>query len=95
MVWQVFKDEDRKLFEILGQTHDDSVMTIRTAEMTEYDIYAQCSTTPAEASREHVQGTFVAYGYKYQEGLFRELCVELERRKAKGIKKDVLSRSKK
>jgi len=93
--WEIFKDEDRHLFEILGVSEDDTLLTNRTAEMLEYDIYVQCDTPPANTPRESLFRTFEGYGYKHQEGLFRERLSELQARKIQGRKKHVRERWKK
>ncbi len=93
--WEIFIDEDRKPFEILGLTDDDTLLTNRTAEMLDYDIYAQCSTTPAETTRESLVSIFENKGYTYRKGLYGQLCFQLIERKARGQKKRVFERGRK
>lgn len=91
-VWLVFRDEDRRLYEILGVSTDDTNLTNKTAEMLEYDIYAQCDTPPADTPIEQLKEYREKAGYEYKEGLFGELVNELGKRKFRGLKKHVRDR---
>jgi hypothetical protein len=91
-VWLIFKDEDRRLYEILGASSDDTNLTNKTAEMLDYDIYAQCDTPSADTPIEQSKEYFEKSGYQYKKGLFGELNNELEKRKFRGLKKHVRDR---
>lgn len=77
-VWEVFKDDSSKEFEILGRTTDDSQLTNNSAEMQEYGIGVRCETPVGSLSEEEIRSGLERCGYKYKDGLYTERLKDLE-----------------
>ena len=77
--WEIFKDDDEQLFEILGKSINDTQLTNNTAEMQDHGINVRCETAPASTSLDSIKSNMESYGYRYEEGLYRRRLADLQR----------------
>jgi hypothetical protein len=81
--WEIFKDDERRTFEILGESFDDTQLTNIVAEMIHLGMPVRCETPSVDIPRKQIIQEFNTMGYQHREGLYREMLIELNRRRGR------------
>ena len=79
--WEVIKDDDEQTFEVLGLSSDDTRINKLTCEMQHLGMHVRCETIPCDTPRSQIPGEYAQIDYRPEDGLYRRLHSEFERRR--------------
>ena len=76
-------DDSTKTVEILGLSYDDTELTNLVCEMQDSGMSVRCQCADLPHTPEDIAAGFAQIGYRVEDGLYRRLTTEFERRKSK------------
>ncbi|MDB6168989.1 MAG: hypothetical protein JWM88_1853 [Verrucomicrobia bacterium] len=85
--WNVVKDDDRKTFEVLGLTKDDTPLINETCEMQELGMHVRSESLESHVRESDIPASYIDIGYRLEPGLMQRLRSEANRRKSGAAQK--------
>lgn len=76
-------DDSTKTFEVLGLSYDDTKLTNLVCEMQDVEMSVRCQCADLPHTPEDIADGFAQIGFRAENGLYRRLTTEFERRKIK------------
>ncbi len=81
--WEVIYDDNKRTFEVIGSSNDDTLLTNNVSEMQRAGIKARCSTPDISISKDEIKVS----GYTFEDNLYSRLLNDYELLTKKQLKR--------